>query len=1007
MSEEILQALLRLFAILIRQAKSVSGEQLEFVRNYLLNVLSGSDVNKYYKSFEEYLALNKDNFGTNQTAPLDSVDVIRICYKINETLNPEQKSIVLLRCFQLIHESDGYKAQEGILKTCAEIFHISKTDYANISLLVDGKSEDDFNMEGFFNLPVNYSYEFKEIRSLKKKDLSGATLLKLEGTNLFFIKNYGSDKIELNGNLLAQGEIEMLPRGAIVKTPSSEHWHYTSIADVFRTNIKSEEFVFEAREVRYEFSSGTLGLEKTSFRVGESNIVAIMGASGSGKTTLLRILSGIDRPTWGSVSLNNMEIHEAEAHKNIGYVSQDDLLIEELTVFQNLYLSAKLIFGDITKDQLIAKVDETLDQLDLEETRDLKVGSVENKVLSGGQRKRLNIGLELIRNPRVLFLDEPLSGLSSRDSTNVMSLLSQLKLEGHLLFIVVHQPSSEIYKQFDKILIVDKGGCRIYYGNPIEALSYFREKGKKINKEITHCAFCGNVNPEEIFEIIEEKVLDEYGRETVKRRISPREWYLQFEHHRKENTLEKKQINTVLTSNQGTRPSGLSQMFTFLRRDWLTKLSNFQYLALLISEPIILALILAYLVRHSDGNSGEGYSFYFNDNIPAYFFISIVVVIFMSLTMSAEEIFRDRKILIRERFLELSRMAYLSSKFILMSLISAIQVIIFVLIGNGILDFREGYMSSFVMLFSLAVNSNMLGLIISQTFKTAVSIYISIPLLIIPQLILGGAMFSYEKLNLDDSEKGYPPVVANLIPARWAYEGMMVNQFMNNKYESRLYSIDQKISHFSYKNGSYISELYRIIDDGMNEIKKEVFSSGHKERMQILFNELEKESNMLPDLEISLSSSIPFSKERGNQLKDVLRALSEFYVGKYNSATALRDKIISNTDDLYQLDLTKIKFEYHNKKVENLVKKSFAEPSISIENGELVRSFEPIFINQKKTNNIPDRYIFFSPSKFLFTFKVNTFWYNISMLWIFSLVLFAFLYFNGFKTLLIMLKRIF
>ena len=162
------------------------------------------------------------------------------------------------------------------------------------------------------------------------------------------------------------------------------------------------------------------------------------------------------------------------------------------------------------------------------EKRDLKVGSPFNKVISGGQRKRLNIALELIREPSVLFLDEPTSGLSSRDSENLMDLLRDLTLKGKLIFTVIHQPSSEIFKMFDKVIILDQEGCMAYFGNPVDSVIYFKTLDAQINSNLGECPSCGNVNTETIFNIIETQVVDEFGKYTEKRKVKPKEWATKF-----------------------------------------------------------------------------------------------------------------------------------------------------------------------------------------------------------------------------------------------------------------------------------------------------------------------------------------------------------------------------------------------------------------------------------------------------------------------------------------------
>src|SRR6056297_1023030 len=255
-------------------------------------------------------------------------------------------------------------------------------------------------------------------------------------------------------------------------------------------------------------------------------------------------------------------------------MTQDDLLISELTVYQNLYFNAKLCFKDKTQEDLDQLVEKTLKNLGLFERKDLKVGSPLNKTISGGQRKRLNIALELIREPSILFVDEPTSGLSSRDSENVMDLLRELALKGKLIFVVIHQPSSDIYKMFDKMLILDTGGYQIYYGNPVESVMYFKRLDAQINSDMGECPTCGNVNPELIFNIIDAKVVDEFGRYTQNRKVTPDEWEKRY---KAENTVEKVpdvQENPPQTLNI---PSWLQQFKIYTIRDAISKFTNKQY----------------------------------------------------------------------------------------------------------------------------------------------------------------------------------------------------------------------------------------------------------------------------------------------------------------------------------------------------------------------------------------------------------------------------------------------
>ena len=320
-----------------------------------------------------------------------------------------------------------------------------------------------------------------------------------------------------------------------------------------------------------------------------------MGGSGSGKSTLLNVLNGNYPPSNGQIKINGIDLYKNPKSLEgvIGFVPQDDLLIEELTVFENLYYNGRLCFGNYEDHKLVNLVNEVLDSIGLSETKNLKVGNPLAKTISGGQRKRLNIALELIREPSILFVDEPTSGLSSNDSEVIMDLLKILALKGKLIFVVIHQPSSEIFKMFDQLIILDVGGYPIYKGDPVDAVVYFKKLINHANAEESQCETCGNVNPEQIFNIIDLKVVDEYGELTGDRKVSPHEWNNHY--HENINTQQNENKKQKIPDSIFKIPSVLKQLGIFFIRDVKSKLTNTQYMIITLFEAPILAGILAFL----------------------------------------------------------------------------------------------------------------------------------------------------------------------------------------------------------------------------------------------------------------------------------------------------------------------------------------------------------------------------------------------------------------------------
>jgi ABC-type multidrug transport system ATPase subunit len=663
-----------------------------------------------------------------------------------------------------------------------------------------------------------------------------------------------------------------------------------------------------------------------------------------------------------------------------------------------LFYNAKLCFGKYSDEQITQMVMRTLTDLGLEHTKDLKVGSPLEKTISGGQRKRLNIGLELIREPAVLFVDEPTSGLSSRDSENIMDLLKELALKGKLVFVVIHQPSSEIFKLFDKLMILDVGGYPVYYGNPVDAVIYFKRLVNHVNSEESECISCGNVNPELIFNIIETKVVDEYGHQTNMRKFKPTEWNTHYV-DQIEKKLEPIEEQTNTPKSTFSIPGRIKQFLIFMIRDIKSKLTNTQYMAIGLLEAPVLAFVLAYLVRYfnSDEEDNIGYVFRLNENMPAYMFMSVVVALFIGLTVAAEEIIKDRKILKRESFLNLSRSSYLISKIAIMFTLSAIQTLLFVLVGNSVMGIKGMWVDYWLVLFTTSCFANMLGLNISASFNSAVTIYILIPFLIIPQLLLSGVIVKFDKLNPTLAKQGGVPLVGEIMTSRWSYEALAVNQYKSNAYFKPFYKYEKAISEAQYKNNYWKDEIEKKLSKIENELNQPDKKEQLANDLALVKNELIKEGQLHKQLYFPLAEKL--SPENINQkvIEQIEVYLSEvfanYYIERGNSVRAEKDKIVKNFPEI-----NKYMEEYENESLTNMMKNSNdLGPKCLEKDGELIQRVDPIYLNP--TNKF-GRAHFLAPNKNLFGNLIPTYWFNILVVWLMSVILMLTLYFDLLKKLL-------
>jgi ABC-type multidrug transport system ATPase subunit len=1025
MSEKILKALMQLFAIIAKvDGVTVNGRNV--VQVFLKQQLNQDLVDEYLKLFDLHLEEQPERKRTvdptkKRASVKDSVRVLLICTQINEELTQKQKIIVVVRLLEFIKANGILSPQElEFINTVASTFNVEDQEYnALMDFALHSNSEHkdsdeiliiDNNKEGRPGVKTKHIYSESLDGQLK--------IVRVLSVDIYIIRYFGTSEINLNGQALRKEQVYILTHGSSLRSSKISPIYYSDIVSCFLSDTSQTKITFIADNLQYKFKNGKIGLHPLSFSEDSGKLIGIMGASGAGKSTLLNILNSIEKPTSGSIKINGINIHteKDKIEGVIGYVSQDDLLIEELSVFENLFYNAKLCFSNFNDEKIKKIVLNLLSSLGLLEIKNLKVGSPLNKKISGGQRKRLNIGLELIREPSVLFVDEPTSGLSSRDSENIMDLLKELSLKGKLVFVVIHQPSSDIYKMFDKLLILDTGGYPIYNGNPVDAIIYFKKIVNHVNSDESECLTCGNVNPEQIFNIIESKVIDEYGNPTRDRKVLPKQWNdyyienknLQLPESDKAHELPKIAFNI---------PTRFNQFKVFITRDVLSKLSNVQYMLINSLEAPFLAFILAYLVKYFNAEnvvSSSGYNFRDNENLPAYLFMTIVVALFMGLTVSAEEIIRDRKILKREAFLNLSRSSYLYSKVSILFFISAIQTLTFVLLGNWIMGIHGMTLSYWMVLFSVSCFANMLGLNISASFNSAVTIYILIPILLIPQLLLSGVIVKFDKLNPAISTEKYVPIAGEMMTSRWAFEALAVRQFKDNEFEKEFYAFEKDMSIAEYKKQYWIPEIRSradFCDDNYKDPQqKEMLNKAFK----VLDYELRKEKACSRKVKLRKAvDSLDIAHYKptiGIKIKSYLLKLNDYYIKMYNTANRKKDELITQmqaTPELKQAFITK-QNNYLNESLSDLVKNNKEANRIVERDGVFIQKLDPIYLDpQFATGPLDIRAHFFAPQKQFFDNFYDTFWVNIIFIWLMCLLLYLTLYFESLKKLLSFFENVF
>jgi len=590
------------------------------------------------------------------------------------------------------------------------------------------------------------------------------------------------------------------------------------------------------RELTYAYDPGKeKALESIGFSAKRGEMICVLGPSGCGKSTLLQILAGHTRPTEGHVLMNGYSLyrHLDNIRPYISFIPQDEAFDSLLTVEENIDLSAAIRCPHLPKLERRKRRDGRLIELGLNERRHRLAGTPTNKYLSGGERKRLNVGMDMISISDIYLFDEPTSGLSSKDSEYVMEIIRGLS-QNKITIVSIHQPSARLFHMFQKALLLDRGGKLAFFGTPEEMIRYFQETGHEAAISgsadlLDHHEDPRTASPDVIFDVLESPLRDlggdiiyeedNRGHYLPARRFSPNYWRDRFQAHRLLQEVRQSQVTPELGDQ--SKPRMLPQppkrglrhelihLGTMIRRAFLSKLRNRMNLATTLLEAPALALLVATVLRYSEDGK---YTFASAFHVPTYLFLTLVIAIFLGLTNSADDIIRDRALLHRERGHKIRISYYIAGKFLTLGLFAVLQCVVYLLIGNAILGIRDMFFTYLWWMCLTALSGVAFGLLISSLVsdsKTALNI---IPLILIPQIILGGALIKYEEMNrnLDfvysikrwlvrDGGSAEPPselqvpVICEFMPLRWAYESIVITQDQHNPLSTSQSAIEREL----------------------------------------------------------------------------------------------------------------------------------------------------------------------------------------------------------------------
>ncbi|MBY8817279.1 ABC transporter ATP-binding protein/permease [Streptomyces cinereoruber] len=557
----------------------------------------------------------------------------------------------------------------------------------------------------------------------------------------FEIRDLGSHNgTYVNGQPIAKGGTALLGPQDIVGVG---HSTFRIVGGQLEEFVDTGSVSFSARHLTVTVDGGKQILKDVTFGVPEKSLIGVIGPSGSGKSTLLKALTGYRPANEGDVLYDNRSLYKqfAELRQRIGLVPQDDILHKELTVQKALRYAAKLRFpGDTATAEREARIDEVLRELKLDIHKEKKVTS-----LSGGQRKRVSVALELLTKPSLIFLDEPTSGLDPGMDRDVMQLLRGLADDGRTVLVVTHSVAE--LGLCDKLLVMAPGGSVAYFGPPEEALNFF-----------------GYSTWADVFSAFENyRDYDWAGR------WKGSQHYQLYAADIDAVAAQPVQVPQQAMSRPPKPQSWGSQLWTLIRRYVSVIASDKGFLGLMVILPAVLGAV-SVVIPADFGLGSPTPPSRFNGDAGTIMLILAVGMCFSGAANSVRELIKERVIYERERATGLSRSAYLMSKVIVLGLITAFQGVIICGIGfstralpeEGL--FMPPAVELCVQVIALGLTSMMFGLVISALVKTAEK---TMPLLVmfaIVQVVFTGILFQvYGSPGLEQ--------FAWLMPSRWGIAG--------------------------------------------------------------------------------------------------------------------------------------------------------------------------------------------------------------------------------------------
>lgn len=1017
MNQSFIDALMHFFSLLLLP---IPGRKVENIKDKLEDYITKAGISfpveECLKIFNTYSGRYFFELSSNTYSQVEEMLniqrhlILEAGQKSQETLYLQERILSILSLFEFNKiKNDNDEIFANHIKDLSRSLNISEKDLKECEDFIYGNVPEDSSRELTFkdtdlseelegawikdNLP---NIRGDKIQSLREKIIPDIRFHYFGAFYFIAFIHEGDHKLYINENKTYPQYFYSFRRKDIIHFEGHDPIIFDEIEEHF--GVDTQKIVLSGKDLTYRHQKTNYSIKKFSFYEESGQIIGIVGNNGVGKSTILKLISNQIDPLDGELCINGTNVvkNSYRLKPLMGYVSHAHIEFPGLSVYENLLYQANLSLGNMNMADIKKRVNDTLERWSLGNIKHVKAGTYIDHSISDFQRICLRIAIEMIRNPYILLLDEPLSGLSFSDSKRLLSILKDETQKGKLVILTSQLPTSDIFNMFDKVWLIDSDGYMIFNGPPMASLTFFKNTGLLPYYFIQSKS--DTVSAEDVIKVVETKKINSDGSISDKRQIDPGTWYDAW---RAESEKEFEDIDTEVKPLPiyGSGLPGIEKQFlVYLFRNFRKGISNIKFLLNNLLGVPAAGVLIALVIRYTQGGS---YVFAENDFFPLFLFLSVNLILLTSMFMGAEEIHSEKQQLQRDLSFNLSPFSYFNSKLIFVFIFTFVQALLYTVLTNIALGIKGITLNYLLIYFSVAAFGNLLSLSFSHSFRKLSSIYILIPFFIIPNLLFTGYLIPFNQSSYSKNYNESVPLIANIFPTRWAYEVLVVDQFKDNPYNKYFFAEKKKHYHSEY----VLNNLIPALNEELNDCQRFKYISPDEKQLAESLDILRNEFILLSTYE----HIAPYENIPGLNPVDFDSTLYDETFGYLTYIRFLMENIITETeakvqenqamlsDSLREQDLNEFRSRHINKSIKYLVEGEKIQEEVLIKNGTLVKKGSPVYI---RPESVYGRSHFYASEKRFNNQYLSLNRFNMTAIWILNLFLYIILLSDGLNKVL-------